>query len=76
MTLFRHTLGTAKFHGNLLREGLQEGFVEIFAQQSETGAVFDVDEDNMPSELAESSIEVTTCNASSSVPITLSFYDT
>ena len=71
---FRHTLGTATFPGNLLREGLHEGFVEIFAQQSDTGTVFDVDEDTTPPELAESSIEVNPADAFS-VTINLSFYD-
>jgi hypothetical protein len=72
---FRHTFGTANFPGNLLREGLHEGFVEIFAQQFETGTVLDVDEDTMPPELAESSIEVNPSDAFS-VTITLSFFDT
>ena len=72
---FRHTLGTANFPGNLLREGLHEGFVEIFAQQSETGTVFDVDEDTKPPELADSSIEDNPADAFSET-INLSFYDT
>jgi hypothetical protein len=72
---FRHTLGTAKFPGNLLHEGLHEGFVEIFEQQSENGGILDVDEDNSTPELAESSIEVNPADAFS-VTITLSFFDT
>jgi hypothetical protein len=49
--------------------------VEIFAQQSETGTVFDVDEDTTPPEVAESSIEVNPADALI-VTITLSFYTT
>jgi hypothetical protein len=72
---FRHTLGTAKFHGCVLRPGLHEGFVEIFEQQSETGGILHVDEDNSPPELVESSIEINPADAFS-VTITLSFFDT
>jgi hypothetical protein len=45
---FRHTLGTAKFLGSVLRQGLHEGFVEIFEPQSETSGILDVDDDNSP----------------------------
>jgi hypothetical protein len=72
---FRHTLGTTKFPGSVLRPGLHEGFVEIFEPQSETGGILDVDEDNSPPELVESSIEVNPADAFS-VTITLSFFDT
>jgi hypothetical protein len=72
---FRHTLGTAKFPGSVLRPGLHEGFVEIFEPQSEASGFLDVDDDNSPPELAESSIEVTPADAFS-VTITLSFFDT
>jgi hypothetical protein len=72
---FRYTLGTAKLPGRVMREGLHEGFVEIFAEQSETGGILDVDEDTTPPELAESSIEVSPADAFS-VTITFSFFDT
>jgi hypothetical protein len=72
---FRHTLGTALFPGSVLREGLYEGFVEIFAEHSETGSILEVDEDDTPPVLAQSSIEANPADASS-VTITLSFYDT
>jgi hypothetical protein len=72
---FRYTLGTAKFPGSILREGLHESYVEIFPEQSETGGILDVDEDTTPPELAESSIEVSPADAFS-VTITLSFFDT
>jgi hypothetical protein len=72
---FRHTLGTSKFPGRVLRPGLHEGFVEIFEPQSETSGILDVDEDNSPPELVESSIEVNPADAFS-VTITLSFFDT
>ena len=72
---FRHTLGTTNFPGSVLREGLHEGFVEIFSEQSETNGILDADEDATPPELVESSIEVTPTNAFS-VTITLSFFDT
>jgi hypothetical protein len=72
---FRHTLGTAKFPRSVLRPGLHEGFVEIFEPQSETSGIFDVDEDNSPPELVESSIEVNPADAFS-ITITLSFFDT
>ena len=72
---FRHTLGTANFPGSVLRPGLDECFVEIFEPQSETNGILDVDEDNSPPELVESSIEVNPADAFS-VTITLSFFDT
>jgi hypothetical protein len=72
---FRHTLGTARFPGSVLREGLHEGFVEIFEAQSETSGILDVNEDNSPPELVESSIEVNPADAFS-VTIKLSFFDT
>jgi hypothetical protein len=72
---FRHTLGTAKFPGSVLREGLHEGCVEIFEAQSESIGILDVDEDNSPPELVESSIEVNPTDAFSAT-IILSFFDT
>jgi hypothetical protein len=72
---FRHTLSVWKFPGSILRPGLHEGFLEIFEPQSETGGILDVDEDNSPPELVESSIEVNPADAFS-VSITLSFFDT
>jgi hypothetical protein len=72
---FRHTLGTAKFPGSVLRQGLHEGFVEIFEPQSETGGILDVDNDGSAPELVESSIEVNPADAFS-VSIRLSFFDT
>jgi hypothetical protein len=72
---FRHTLGTAKFPGIVLRPGLHEGFVEIFEPQSETSGILDVDEDNSSPEMVENSIEVNPADAFS-VTITLSFFDT
>jgi hypothetical protein len=71
---FRHTFGTAKLHGNLLHEGLHEGFVEVFEQQSETDGILDVDEGHSSPDLAESSIEANHVDAFS-VTITLSFFD-
>jgi hypothetical protein len=71
---FRHSLGTAKFPGSVLRPGLHEGFLEIFEPQSETSGILDVDEDNSTLELVESSIEVNPADAFS-ISITLSFFD-
>jgi hypothetical protein len=72
---FQHELGTTKSPGCIPREGLHEGFVEIFAQ-SETNCILDVDEDITPPELEESYVEGTTDNESSSVTIALYFFDT
>jgi hypothetical protein len=72
---FRDTFGTATFPGSVLREGLHEGFVEIFAEQSETSGILGVDDDTTPPELAESSTDVSHTDAFS-VTITLSFFDT
>jgi hypothetical protein len=65
----------SKFPGSVLPQGLHEGIVEIFEPQSETGGILDVDEDNSPPKLVESSIEVNPADAFS-VTITLSFFDT
>jgi hypothetical protein len=70
---FHCTIGTGNFSGSVPREGLHEGFLEIFAEQSETGGILDVDEDTAPPELADISIE-TSSTDSFSVIITLSFF--
>jgi hypothetical protein len=72
---FRHTLGTAKFSGNLLREGPHEGFVEIFGEESKSSGILGVDEGTASPKLAESSIEAGSTDAFN-VTITLSFFDT
>jgi hypothetical protein len=73
---FRHTLGTTKFRpGIFLCEGLNGGFIEVFAEQSNTGGILDVDEDTTPPVLVESYIVSTTGNEASSVTITLFFFN-
>jgi hypothetical protein len=54
---------------------LNEGFVEIFAEQSETGDVLDVDEGTTSLALVEGSIVSTIDNEASSVSITRMFFD-
>jgi hypothetical protein len=68
---FRHMLGTAEFLGSVLRPGLHQGF----EPQYETNGILDVDENNSPPELVESSTEVNPADGFS-VTITLSFFDT
>jgi hypothetical protein len=63
-------------HRKCSARGLHGGLVEIFAKQYDTGSIIDVDVKTAPPALAESSIESSTDNESSTVNITLSFFDT
>jgi hypothetical protein len=68
-------LGTGEFAGRVLRDGVHEGFVEVFAQPTGVDSVLDVDTDAAPPVLAESSVEAGAAGAFSAT-VRLSFYDT
>jgi hypothetical protein len=72
---FRHTLGTNVFSGRVVRDGVHESFVEVFAHPTGVDSVLDVDTDAPPLVLAKSTVEADAAGAFTAT-VRLSFYDT
>ena len=71
---FRHTLGTGEFAGRVLRDGVHEGFVEVFAQPTAGEPAIDPSDASAPV-LAESTVEAGAAGPFTAT-VRISFYDT
>lgn len=75
---FRHTFGqvTFDFPGNLFRERVGEGFLELFDKSPEGSSLNDIGDDTAAPTLTAASITATPGSEDTSVKIALSFFDT